>query len=648
MLKHTGNIFLFIFLSIITSYLSMAQTGPLEIWQIQGNTAISPYAGQQVITAPSVVTAVGSQFLFLQTPDDRADDDPLTSNGIYVATNQAGNRQVGDLIQVSGTVFENEQQTQIGQGSVQVTLISSGNTLPTPVTLDADYPSGVARMVPELEAVEGMQVQFSGMASGPSDYRSMVPVVAGSERPFREPGIEYPGLPDLPVWDGNPEVFWMLPNGLGAASNRFIVAGTPVEASGAMVQTDGEYILFPDNYQLGDSPAPRAVRPPESDEITLASLNVRRFEEENDDFSQKARKIALYIREMLHAPDLLALQEVGSASALSTLRFFLQQQDAYLDYTPFFLAGNGDIHVAYLAKNGRFTNIQLEQLGKLETMPGGGILFDRPPLQFTAELTNQPEISLKVLNIHLRSLLGVEGSNENFVREKRYRQAVALAELVQERQEENLILVGDFNAFPFTDGYVDVFHQISGGTGLGAEYPLQSIVSPPLRDLAQLLPAAERYSYVYRGSAQQIDHALSTSLNGLEVTGMAFARANADYPDAFAPNEQIVQRSSDHDSFVIYLRAGQPNALRTPLWEERIHVFPNPATVGKTLFLELPATVCAHIRVMAPNGQTVAQTTKQKGSRNVTISVNQPGHYQLLIQTEKWFRSEKVVVLPGN
>lgn len=643
-----GNIFLFIFLFTFTSYLSFAQDEALEIWQIQGNTAVSPYAGQQITTAAGVITAVGSNFFFLQSPDEQADQDPLTSNGIYVSSNQATNRKVGDLVQVSGRVYETERRTQIGQGSVQISFLNAGAPLPTPVVLDQAFPSGDPQSVPELEAVEGMRVEFSGMASGPSDYRDMVPVVARTQRPFREPGIEYPGKLSLPVWDGNPEIFWMLPNALGAPNNRFITAGTSIQATGTMFQSEDEYLFFPESYELGSTPAPQAVRPPETNEITFANLNVRRLEEFNEDFNRKARKIARYIRDMLHAPDLIALQEVGSASALSTLRFFIQQLDPTLEYTPFFLAGNDDIHVAYLAKNGRFANPMLEQLGKLETMPGGSILFDRPPLLFSAELSGYPGVSVKVLNVHLRSLLGIEGNNETFVREKRYRQAVALSEMAQDLREENLFIMGDFNAFAFTDGYVDVFNQVTGGNSLGAQYPLETIVSPPLRDLGQFLPADQRYSYVFRGTAQQIDHAVAGALEGLEITAMQFARANADYPDAYAPNDQIVERTSDHDGFVVYLKPSQPNAVKNTLLKAPLKVFPNPAGTGKSIFLDLPEDVRAHIKITAVNGQTIKETLKQKEHGRVIITIEQPGHYYLFIRTPKWFRSEKIVVLPTN
>jgi len=44
--------------------------------------------------------------------------------------------------------------------------------------------------------------------------------------------------------------------------------------------------------------------------------------------------------------------------------------------------------------------------------------------------------------------------------------------------------------------------------------------------LSELLPAAERYSYVFDGSAQTLDHALASSTLAPDVTGIAYRGAD--------------------------------------------------------------------------------------------------------------------------
>lgn len=94
---------------------------------------------------------------YVQEEDADQDGDPLTSEGIYVATTAAV--AVGDKVTVSGTVQENGSTPSFGQAIVTaptVAIVSSGNTLPaaTPVTLP------VAALA-DLERFEGMRVVFN-------------------------------------------------------------------------------------------------------------------------------------------------------------------------------------------------------------------------------------------------------------------------------------------------------------------------------------------------------------------------------------------------------------------------------------------------------------------------------------------------------
>jgi len=56
----------------------------LEICETQGPGLSSPYEGVVVRSDGNLVTAVGRDGFFIQTPDARDDGDPDTSNGLYV------------------------------------------------------------------------------------------------------------------------------------------------------------------------------------------------------------------------------------------------------------------------------------------------------------------------------------------------------------------------------------------------------------------------------------------------------------------------------------------------------------------------------------------------------------------------------------
>ncbi|MFF2326107.1 MULTISPECIES: endonuclease/exonuclease/phosphatase family protein [unclassified Streptomyces] len=121
----------------------ISSDGPVRIHDIQGATRISPLAGQQVSDVPGIVTGVrsyGSKGFWFQDPNP--DADPATSEGVFVYTGSAPTVAVGDAVTVSGTVAEfvpggassgNQSLTQITKPTV--TVVSSGNAVPAPVTV---------------------------------------------------------------------------------------------------------------------------------------------------------------------------------------------------------------------------------------------------------------------------------------------------------------------------------------------------------------------------------------------------------------------------------------------------------------------------------------------------------------------------------
>ena len=77
---------------------------------------------------------------------------------------------------------------------------------------------------------------------------------------------------------------------------------------------------------------------------------------------------------------------------------------------------------------------------------------------------------------------------------------------------------------------------------------------PDLTDLVDLLPSGERYSYVFDGTAQTLDHMLvSESLRPL-VSLFTYVRGNADSPEAWRSDVRRPERISDHDAALAYFR----------------------------------------------------------------------------------------------
>ncbi len=132
----------------------------LEIFQIQGTGDGSPFEGEMVRTQENVVTGILSNGFTMQTPDDRADGDAATSDGMFVFTAGSPAVEVGDSVTVTGEVIEFFDLTEFSNSPV-ITVISSGNPLPPFVTLDENDPSGDPESDMNLERFEGMRVQVS-------------------------------------------------------------------------------------------------------------------------------------------------------------------------------------------------------------------------------------------------------------------------------------------------------------------------------------------------------------------------------------------------------------------------------------------------------------------------------------------------------
>ena len=576
-----------------------------EIFAIQGTQDVSAFENTIVTTVNNVVTALAPNGFFMQTPADRTDGNALTSDGIFVFTGSAPSVSVGDLVDVTGEVVEffglteftnSPTVTVVGTGSVPAPVVFS-NTLPSP---DPTTPScGINN----FECFESMIVQINGGLTTSSnqgfgtDPIAEVFVVADGDRPFREKGIAFEDAsdfpPGLPVWDGNPEVFELDPDKLGLP-NQIIPEGASFNATGPLGFEFGGFEIWPTTLSITPSSETLPVPVPEraSNQATIGSLNMFRFFNDVDDpadtdaqgntrndngnipstaeYNLRRSKFASHILEVLGAPDILAVQEAENLSVLQDLAADIQASDPSVVYTAYLVEGNdvGTIDVGYLVRN----TVQVDkitQLAKSDTFidpsdESVDLIHDRPPLLLEGFflLDGVPELPIAVINVHNRSFNGITGSSGERVRQKRLEQAQSIAQIVQDFQTANpnvgLAVVGDFNDFEFTDGLVDAIGQIRG-TVNPSENLLSGpdLVNPNLTNQVETLPADERYSFIFRGSAQVLDHALTTTSLDPSVAGFAFGRGNVDAAETFL-DESSPLFASDHDGFALFVNIVPP------------------------------------------------------------------------------------------
>lgn len=569
--------------------------GIAEIFEIQGAGLTSPFADAIVTTENNVVTTLRPDGFFIQTPADRTDGDPATSDGIFVFTDAAPTVAVGDLVTVTGKVVEFFEFTEFSEGPV-VEVLGTG-TVPAPVVFNETLPSpDQPQDETAYERYEGMLISVAnGYVVGPSqsfgsDPEAEAHVVASGVQVYREPGILFPGIDGLPVWDGNPEVFEIDPDKLGLP-NQLLSIGSTFEATGVLGFEFGDYELWPSSLTVSGSTLPGPVRAPEASEGTVASLNLLRLFDDIADgtedvidgaeYAVRLAKFSRYIRDVLQSPDILAVQEAEKLGVLQDLAAQIEADDPSLIYDAYLVEGNdiGGIDVGFLVNASAVQVNTVTQLAADELLTfDGSLLHDRPPLLLEADFLSygMPVAPIEVLAVHNRSLSGIETSDR--VRIKRLEQAQSIAQIVQSRQTANpdirLMVVGDFNAFEFSDGYVDAIGQISGN--FNPDDNLLSgddLVDPNLTNQVLTLPAEERYSFNFGGSAQVLDHALTTTGLNPHVTGFAYGRGNAGAPRVLIEDATTPLRASDHDGFVVYVEVQEPFAGTAVLAAEtQIHV----------------------------------------------------------------------------
>ncbi len=649
-----------------------------EIFEIQGSGVCSPFvsvcnisqnvSGDLVRTTVNTVTAIGSSGFTVQTPDVRDDNNPATSNGIYVFTASAPRTDggdllaVGDAVEITGRAAEFFGLSQIVVNSTRdgfnsILRSASAQPLPTAVVFDAD--SGIPSKNPDalscgalgnFECFEGMRVSVPAGAVVAANQRfnpdpfAEVYISSYEDRAVREKGARFGSVltPDnaaAGVWDGSPEVIemdadFLIPANAGLELN----GGTRFSAVGVIGFDFGDYEFWPTELTIvaGTNLPQRPVDEATPPELTIASFNAFRLcdalanspslcaataalETDPDRVTHQIGQLSAYVRQLLRSPDVIGLQEVENLDVLQQLAAQITA-DGGPAYVAYLEEGNdvGGIDVGYLVNPARVQNVTVTQLAGDERWddPVNGpdsIVHDRPPLLLAGDFIGHGEVyRFHVINNHTRSRGGVDTSNAagERLRAKRYTQGVSIASLVQGLQTDMatasvpVFVIGDLNAYQFTDGYVDKVGLIAG-TYVNDENTCApannvttcklpggaNIVSPPLVNAVLLLDADEQYSFNFtenfgaiQGSSgrdvatnQVLDHALFNAVAEPHVSGMSYARGNVDASrqrfrncnytnrDLVAcpqgPGSWVPVGASDHDGLVLIVSPPRQDAI---------------------------------------------------------------------------------------
>lgn len=564
-----------------------------RIRDIQGKAHLSPLAGQVVSGVPGIVTLLRSNGFYLQ--DSQPDNDPATSEGIFVYTGAAPTVRVGDAVTVSGTVSEfrpggagggnNLSTTQIG-GNPQLTVLSSGNPLPAPVVIGTGgrTPPGksisafngnvetaaqleLANGIDFWESLEGMRLQLNqAVATGPRNGYGEVSLLGdeggyASERSSR-------GALVIHADDFNPERLILDDGSVNTPSMN--TGDKLTRVIGVLDYNFGNFKLLATELgsKIDMALQPETTRKQQVDELSIASFNVENLDP--NDGSAKFTRLAQAIASNLQAPDIVGLMEVQDNNGATNNGVVAADQTYAALIDAVVAAGGpryqyrqidpadgqdggepgGNIRVGFLFNPARVgfvdrTGAGANTANNLQPCAGGVCLQYSPgridPANSAFASSRKPLAgefrfnghNLIVIANHFNSKGGdlpLFGRYQPPVLSseiQRQQQADIVANFVQQATlldpQAKLVVLGDLNDFQFSR-------------------PLTTLKSVGLSDLVETLPVVERYTYIYDGNAQVLDHILvSASLAPV-----------ADY-DVVHINSEFADQASDHEPEVARL-----------------------------------------------------------------------------------------------
>ncbi|MGY5871432.1 MAG: endonuclease/exonuclease/phosphatase family protein [Candidatus Thorarchaeota archaeon] len=534
---------LFMAMISMTPSLVQAYDNPdYTISEIQGDGFVNTIPSGMYIDTYGIVTAdyqdeVENGF-YVQDPI--GDGNPDTSDGIFVYHYYDVN--VGDEVKLQGKVSEYYGMTQMYRP--YITILSSGNPIPDPVELNPpcdDYASDVY-----YESLEGMLVSVSSMkvVSGTNTYYEYAGVVEDLD-------IERVFVDDSA---GTGELIFVDDSG----GNRLSVqSGWVVKGLyGPLDYSFEEYKILPArNYELEVVVHGNILNPAKDYKgLTIATYNMYNFFEDYyvaTDFDKHAHAI----HDFLGEPDIIAVQEVEKIELLQQLAATWPIE---AEYEAILIEGPDarGIDVGLLYRTDRVSQVNYAEARQYHTYlddgygpgtdpnyecpDGANPLFSRPPLVVNLEIVGKKGTTsdLWLIINHFKS----KGEYEPYYADpepRRIEQAMWVSSLMNQIEDDHLgariVVLGDLNDF------------IESAT-------LATLRAAGLYHLNNEVEKENRYTYIYLGVSECLDHILINSALASYFDDAMVIHFNPDFPyRQYVYDRSTGIRSSDHDVLMCVL-----------------------------------------------------------------------------------------------
>ncbi|WP_347548440.1 cell wall-binding repeat-containing protein [Pseudalkalibacillus hwajinpoensis] len=553
----------------------------ISIHDIQGANHASPYEGMAVTKIAGIVTAKdGSNGFYMQEP--QPDDNIATSEGIYVYKSGGAGVEVGDKVEVDGQVKEWREEgyddaadlltTQITATNVAIT--SSGNTVPAPMVIGDDRTPPTENIEDDnmttfdpqtdgldfYESLEGMLIEIpNATISGPIKYDELPVYVNASE------GNQFTRAQGLLISpeDYNPERMLIDVDGIdlnattGDRIDGSITGTVSYDYSNFKIRPTG---TFPSVIEGDTAREVTKIESAEGD-LTVATYNIENFYAGTD--ASKVAKIADSIVNNMKTPDIIGLIEVqdnngptddGTTDASESYKTIIKAIEEaggptykFTDIAPADKTDGGqpggNIRVGFIYNPERVdfpekdsgdatSSVGVDENG-LTLNPGRidptNDAFDDSRKPLAAEFEFNGEKVVVVAN-HFNSKGGdgaLFGADHPVVlgsEAQRLEQAAVVNgfvnDVVSNMKDSNVVVLGDLNDFEFSA-------------------PINKLEGDVLTNMMEKLPSEQRYTYIYQGNSQVLDHIL-VSNNLAKRTTIDSININADFSEEDG-------RASDHD-----------------------------------------------------------------------------------------------------
>ncbi len=568
-----------------------------KIHEIQGASHTSPYAGQSVTNVKGILTMKRADGKwYMQAAKSDWDNNDATSEAILVEPKSGPTLAVGNAVVVSGVVKELKETGYADAKDLTTTAITEATVsieasvaeLPAPVVIGKDRKQPTAAIssakgfeefdptkyaMDFFESLEGMRVTLEdARIVGPFSYET--PVVLGEQ-----------AAPTVTTQAGG-----VILTGDGLNLQRILVAGQPA----AKVKTGDKFnapiigVMGYDysNYKVLPESALPAVTASVNErekttikqadnKLTIASFNIENFWN-NPSSAETTRKnnIAKAIVDNLGSPDIVALIEVQDDNGTTDNGVTAADQNYQALIAAITAAGGpaysftdiapennqdggapgGNIRVGYLynkargvdltagkTKGGATQAVAYDAATGLTLNPGridptnAAFNASRKPLAAEFEFQGEKVI---VIASHFNSKGGDEapfGAVQPLpatLGSEKQRHEIAkvvggfVDSIYEQNHDANVVVVGDLNDFQFSK-------------------TLELTKNSRLKNLVDTLPIGDRYSYVYQGNSQTLDHILVDKALA-EFAEFDIVHINADFDAAQG-------RVSDHDPLIAQL-----------------------------------------------------------------------------------------------